>query len=112
MDKRLPLLRCGGNERRPEIVEDFEREVIGRVPPKVPPVTWTVVSNVTDGLVGKLPASGKRLVGHVDNSACPAITVDIRMSVVFPKDDERTGPCADDVWRVRGRRFATAGWNA
>ena len=71
-------------QRRPEIVEDFEREVIGRVPKRVPSVTWTVVSNVTDGLVGNLPASGKRLVGHVDNSACPAIAVDLRMTVVTP----------------------------
>jgi len=71
-------------QRHPEIVEDFEREVIGRVPKNVPKVTWTVVSNVTDGLVGALPANGKRLVGHVDNSACPAITVDIRMTVVTP----------------------------
>src|ERR1700751_1228935 len=39
-------------QRRPEIVEDFEREVIGRVPKSVPKVTWSVVSNVTDGLVG------------------------------------------------------------
>lgn len=71
-------------QRRPEIVEDFEREVIGRVPRNVPKVTWTVVSNIVDGLVGDLPANGKRLIGHVDNSACPAITVDIRMTVVTP----------------------------
>src|SRR5882672_2580276 len=43
-------------ERRPEIVEDFEREVIGRVPKTVPKVIWTAVSNVTDGLVGTLRA--------------------------------------------------------
>ena len=71
-------------QRRPEIVEDFEREVIGRVPKNVPKVTWSVVSNVTDGLVGTLSANGKRLVGHVDNSAFPAISVDIRMTVVTP----------------------------
>ena len=71
-------------ERRPEIVEDFEREVVGRVPKNVPKVTWTVVSNVTDGLVGKLRANGKQLVGHVDNSAYPEITVDIRMTLVTP----------------------------
>lgn len=71
-------------ERRPEIVEDFEREVIGRVPREVPKVTWIVVSNVTDGLVGDIPAHGKRLVGHVDNSACPSIEVDIRMTLVTP----------------------------
>src|SRR6476661_10653243 len=47
-------------QRRPEIVEDFEREVIGRVPKNVPKVTWTVVSNITDGLVGELRAHGKQ----------------------------------------------------
>jgi hypothetical protein len=70
-------------QRRPEIVEDFEREVIGRVPKDVPKVTWTVVSNVVDGLVGNLSANGKQLIGHVDNSTCPSITVDIRMAVVI-----------------------------
>jgi hypothetical protein len=79
-------------QRRPEIVEDFEREVIGRVPKNTPKVTWTVVSNVTDGLVGNLPASGKQLVGHVDNSACPALTVDIRMTVVTPAGAKRAMP--------------------
>jgi hypothetical protein len=71
-------------QRRPEIAEDFEREVIGRVPKSVPKVTWTVASSVMDGLVGSLPANGKQLVGHVDNSAFPAITVDIRMTLVTP----------------------------
>jgi hypothetical protein len=71
-------------QRRPEIVEDFEREVIGRVPKSVPKVTWTLVSSVMDGLVGSLPANGKQLVGHVDNSAFPAITVDLRMTLVTP----------------------------
>ncbi|HTI68326.1 MAG TPA: acetylxylan esterase [Candidatus Limnocylindria bacterium] len=72
------------NQRRPELVEDFEREVIGRVPKNTPKVSWTVVSNITEGLVGALPANGKRLVGHVDNSDFPAISVDIRMTVVTP----------------------------
>jgi hypothetical protein len=79
-------------ERRPEIVEDFEREVIGRVPTNVPKVTWSVVSNVTDGLVGSLAANGKQLVGHVDNANCPAITVDIRMSLVIPAEAKAAVP--------------------
>ena len=33
-------------QRRPEIVEDFEREVLGRVPKNVPKVTWTVTNTV------------------------------------------------------------------
>lgn len=71
-------------ERRAEIVEDFEREVIGRVPRNVPKVTWTVVSNVANGLVGTIPANGKQLAGHVDNSAFPEISVDIKMTLVTP----------------------------
>jgi hypothetical protein len=70
--------------RRPEIVEDFEREVIGRVPRDVPKVTWSVTNRVTDGVVGKMPVIGKQLVGHVDNSSFPAITVDIQMTLVTP----------------------------
>jgi hypothetical protein len=77
-------------QRRPEIVEDFEREVIGRVPKDVPKVKWTVTAGVTDGLIGELPANGKQLIGQVDNSACPAITVDIRMTLVTPA--KATGP--------------------
>lgn len=78
--------------RRPEIVEDFEREVYGRVPADVPPVTWRVVSNITDGLVGSLPANGTRLIGQVDNSAAPEITVEIRMTVVTPAAVQRPVP--------------------
>jgi hypothetical protein len=82
--QRVTSAEMWWNQRRLEIAEDFERELIGRVPKNVPKVTWTVVSNVTDGLVGNLAANGKRLVGHVDNSACPAISVDIRLTVVTP----------------------------
>src|SRR6266852_3022054 len=38
-------------QRRPEIVEDFDREVLGRVPKNAPKVTWTVIDTV-QGLVG------------------------------------------------------------
>ena len=69
--------------RRPEIVEDFEREVIGRVPANAPKVTWSVVrqSNET---VGPWPVIARELKGHVDNSAFPAIEVDIQMVLVTP----------------------------
>ncbi|MEY2880212.1 MAG: hypothetical protein RLZZ15_2592 [Verrucomicrobiota bacterium] len=69
--------------RRPEIVEDFEREVIGRVPKNAPKVTWEI-SKTVNTEVGGIPVVAKQLIGHVDNSAHPAITVDIRMAVVTP----------------------------
>jgi hypothetical protein len=72
-------------QRRPEIVEDFDREVLGRVPKDVPKVTWTV-TNTVNATVGSRPVVGKQLVGHVDNSAFPAIDVDIQMTLVTPAD--------------------------
>ena len=70
-------------QRRPEIVEGFESEVLGRVPPNPPKITWTVKST-TDSKAGVFPVIQKQLVGHADNSACPAINVDIDMTLVTP----------------------------
>lgn len=73
------------NVRRPEIKEGFESEIYGRVPKNVPSVTWTVECEETEW-VGMIPAKAKKLVGHVDNSACPEINVDIQMVLVTPAD--------------------------
>ena len=54
-------------QRRAEIVEDFEREVLGRVPKNVPKVTWTVTATDTGTVAGRRVV-GKQLTGHVDNS--------------------------------------------
>src|SRR5665213_4225077 len=72
-------------QRRPEIVEDFEREVLGRVPKNVPKVTWTVTDTV-HARIGSRPVVGKQLVGHVDNSSYPLIDVEIQMTLVTPAD--------------------------
>jgi len=79
------------NERRPEIIEDFEREVLGRVPPNVPKVTWSVKSTANTK-IGVFPAIEKQLVGHADNSSCPAIDVDIQMTLVTPANTKGPVP--------------------
>jgi hypothetical protein len=79
--------------RRAEIVEDFEREVYGRVPRSAPRVTWTVTASDT-GTVGGRRVVGKQLTGHVDNSAYPAIVVDIALTLVVPADAARPVPLA------------------
>jgi hypothetical protein len=71
-------------QRRPEIVEDFEREVVGRVPKEFPKVTWTITTQATDRVVGSNSVIAKQLTGHVDNSTFPAINVDIQMTLVTP----------------------------
>ena len=77
--------------RRPEIVEDFDREVLGRVPKDVPKVTWTVTST-TEGTSGTHATIVKQLVGHVDNSICPEINVDIQMTLTTPKEAKAPVP--------------------
>ena len=87
--KKVTTAKVWWDQRRPEIVEDFDREVLGRVPKNVPKVTWTV-ANTVNTTMGSRAVIGKQLVGHVDSSAYPAIQVDIQMQVVTPAD--ATGP--------------------
>lgn len=71
--------------RRPEIVEAFEREVIGRVPTATPRITWTIAhQTAADAMVGNRPVIGTQLIGHADNSAYPKIDVNIELTVVVP----------------------------
>ncbi|MBN1465680.1 acetylxylan esterase [candidate division KSB1 bacterium] len=71
-------------KRKQEIYEEFDREMYGRIPEKTPAVVWEVMSE-KDTLNGDYPITRKQLVGHVDNSAYPAITVDIQMTLTVPQ---------------------------
>lgn len=76
-------------KRRPELVEYFDREIYGRVPTNTPKVNWQVTSTANTK-VGDCPVIVKQIVGHVDNSADPSITVDIQLSLTTPAN--ATGP--------------------
>jgi hypothetical protein len=78
-------------QRRPEIVEDFDREVLGRVPRTVPIVSWRVSRN-EHFEVGGRPVVGRELIGTADNSAFPEISVEIQMTVVTPANAARPVP--------------------
>ena len=69
--------------RRPQIVEAFDREVYGRVPVKTPKVRWEI-RGAAQTTVGTVNAVTNHLIGHVDNSSDPSITVDIRMDLTLP----------------------------
>jgi hypothetical protein len=81
--KKVTTADMWWNQRRAEIKEDLEREVIGRVPANIPKVTWEV-KMVDREVIGGVPVIAKKLVGHVDNSSYPAINVDMDMLVVIP----------------------------
>jgi hypothetical protein len=81
--KKVTTPEMWWNVRRPEIVEDVEREIYGKLPKNIPNVTWEV--KITDReMVGRIPVIAKQLVGHVDNSSYPLINVDINMMLVVP----------------------------
>jgi hypothetical protein len=71
-------------ERKLEIFEDFDREIYGRVPEKTPAVTWEVVAE-RDTVNGDFTITTKQLIGHVDNSEYPPVTVDIQMTLSVPR---------------------------
>jgi lysophospholipase L1-like esterase len=83
--KKVTTEKQWWTKRRPEIVEDFEREVIGRVPNSVPKVVWSVTDSA-EWVAGTQAVKGRQLAGHVDNSAYPTVSVDIQMTVVTPAD--------------------------
>ncbi|HSU56395.1 MAG TPA: acetylxylan esterase [Candidatus Dormibacteraeota bacterium] len=76
-------------KRRPEIVEDFDREIYGRVPENVPKVHWklTGIELQTNGGITVLT---KKLAGEVDNSAYPQAKVNINLTLSTPA--EATSP--------------------
>ena len=106
-------------QRRPEIVEDFEREVVGRIPRGVPAVQWSVVS-LARGTLGGRAVIGRQLVGRVTSATHPALNVNIQMTLVTPasersrsRDDHvrrrrasagarRPGACAPGWWASAG----------
>jgi lysophospholipase L1-like esterase len=69
--------------RRPEIVEDFEREVYGRVPANAPKIEWRVVRTAEDR-AGPFPVIAREVRGRADNRHCPDIEAEIQMVVVTP----------------------------
>ena len=79
------------HKRRPEIVEDFDREIYGRMLKSTPSVKWEVLS-VLDTMNGDFPVTTKRLVGHVDNSSYPDVKVDISLTLTTPTKAEKSVP--------------------
>ncbi len=87
--KKVKSEKMWWGQRRPEIAEDFDREIYGRMPKGIPAVKWEVVST-TQEKNGDVPVIIKKLIGHVDNSSHPSITVDIQMTLTTPAN--ATGP--------------------
>ncbi len=71
------------SKRRPEIVEDFDREIYGRGPKETPKVDWEVTSSTRE-TNGTIPVITRQLVGRVDNSSHTNISVNIQLTLSTP----------------------------
>ncbi len=104
-------------QRRPEIVEDFDREIYGRAPANAPKVNWEVTSTSRE-TVGDIPVVTKKLVGHVDNASYPLITVDIQLTLTTPANATRPVPVmmefglSPEILAAIKKRFTDAQWTA
>jgi len=78
--RKVTTAKMWWEQRHPQIVEDFDREIYGRVPSNMPGVRWEIKSTSRE-MNGDLPVTTKRLVGHVDNSLYPLIHVDIQVTL-------------------------------
>jgi len=66
-------------QRRPEILHDFQTQIYGRIPAHTPKITWEVTAvTESDGL------KTKTIVGHIDNSAFPDATPTINLILTLP----------------------------
>jgi hypothetical protein len=81
--KKVTTAKAWWDLRRPEIVEEFDREVYGRAPKATPKVAWEM-RGTTREMNGDAAVVKKTLVGHVDNSAYPSISVDIQLTLTTP----------------------------
>jgi hypothetical protein len=72
-------------QRRAEIIADFDHEVLGRVPVNTAKISWKVLFTDHE-MLGRVPVTVRQIVGHADNASYPAIGVDIRMTLVTPEN--------------------------
>jgi hypothetical protein len=115
--KKVKTAKVWWKQRRLEIVEDFDREIYGRVPSNTPKVHWEVISTTKEN-VGDTPVITKKLIGHVDNSSYPLISVDIQLTLTTPANASGPVPVimefglSPEILAALKKRFTEEQWAA
>ena len=99
--KKVTTAAAWKSTRRAEVLEEFEREIYGRRPKNIPKVAWKVVNTLNE-TEGDVPIVTKQLVGVVDNSAYPSLSVIIQATVTTPAKATRGVPV---IIQVGGANF-------
>jgi hypothetical protein len=87
-------------KRRPEIAEDFDREIYGRVPKNIPSVVWKMRWE-KDTMNGVYPVRERLLIGVVDNTSFPQVKVEIELLVVTPLKTTTPVPVVMELGFIR-----------
>lgn len=109
---KITTAKMWWEQRRPELVEEFDREVYGRVPKNTPHVDWELISTKKEKN-GEVPVLTKKLKGHVENSKYPLISVDIDLTLTTPADATAPVPIimelslSPEVFAALVKRFPT-----
>jgi hypothetical protein len=98
--KKVKTQKDWVEKKRPEIVADFENEIYGKIPEKIPVVKWEIVS-IKDTLIGNQAIKEKTLKGIVDNSAYPSLKVEINLIVVTPAKTTKSVPMVMEFGFIR-----------
>lgn len=122
--QRVKSAEAWWQQRRPELVEIFDREIYGRVPREAPKVIWQVVhtkheTSEAGGPLGQgIPLITKEIVGHLDNGSYPLINVDIQLSLTTPANAGGPVPVmlefgvSPEAQANIRKRFTDAQWEA
>jgi hypothetical protein len=81
--QRVTTAAGWAGQRRKEIREDFDREILGRMPSAFPSVEWQVVSTSNERY-GGVDVVTKRLAGHVGSWRHSGIKVNIDLLLMTP----------------------------
>ena len=103
--KRVTTAAMWRKKRRPEIVAEFDSEILGYTPAHLPGVTWIVEKSTPERSDG-MDVITKHLVGRVDNSIDPKISVQIDLLLVTPAHAVRPVPVIMEL--ALGSEFKTA----
>ena len=69
--------------RSDELRGIFAEQIYGSYPPHLPAMTWKVIDTQETTVTG-VPVIVKHVIGHVNNSSYPAITIEFPIDVVTP----------------------------
>ncbi|HLR24233.1 MAG TPA: hypothetical protein VK112_00105 [Fodinibius sp.] len=70
--------------------EAFNEEIYRKIPEDIPGVSWEAISAV-DTTVSGIVALKKKLIGRVDNSSYPDVSVTIDLTLVTPAKQQNKG---------------------